>query len=166
VLEMIHKATSNDMPRPLMAQQMYNVLVRQLDVEYLRFAARYGLHTAAYNPLAGGLLARPPAPEAPPEGSRFDGNTMYQGRYYSDVMRRNVEAYRAVANDAGISLATLAYAWLAARHGVDSILVGPASVEHLDAALDGIRTELDASVLARIDALNVAQLGTDAKYAR
>jgi aryl-alcohol dehydrogenase-like predicted oxidoreductase len=149
-----------------MAQQMYNLLVRQLDVEYLRFASRYRFHTAAYNPLAGGLLARPGLGEEPPPGSRFDGNSMYRGRYYSDVMRRHVEEYRALANELGISLATLAYAWLAARPGVDSVLVGPGSTAHLDAAIDGVRVALDPAVMARLDALHVAQQGSDAKYAR
>jgi aryl-alcohol dehydrogenase-like predicted oxidoreductase len=168
ILEMLHWVEANGAPRPLLAQQLYNVLVRQLDVEYLRFAARYQLATAAYNPLAGGLLARPlPSDEGTPAtGSRFDGNAMYQRRYFTDRMRTRVAEYRDLAGDLGVPLLSLAYAWLARRAGVDSIVVGPGSIEHLNAALDGLSVTLSADALARIDALYRAQEGSDATYAR
>lgn len=165
-LEMIHWCDANGVPRPLLAQQLYNVLIRQLDLEYSRFAARYSLPTCAYNPLAGGLLARPPEGSAPAAGSRFDANPMYQGRYWHEVTRARVEDYRALARDAGLSLPVFAYAWLAARPNVDSIVVGPGTAQHLDAAFDGVQTPLSPEILARVEALHVAHQGTDASYAR
>ncbi len=72
------------LPRPTTAQQIYNLLVRQLDVEYWAFARQHPLHTTVYNPLAGGLLAGRALRSEPPKGSRFDGNKMYQRRYLSD----------------------------------------------------------------------------------
>src|SRR5690606_21431944 len=68
------------MARPVFAQQMYNLLVRQLDIEYFAFAAKYGVHTTTYNPLAGGVLTGKHAWGQPAAGSRFDGNAMYQQR--------------------------------------------------------------------------------------
>ena len=53
-----------------------------------------------------------------------------------------------------------------ARAHVDSILVGPASIEHLDAALDGCTKVLSPEVRARIDGVHRAYLGTDACYVR
>jgi len=70
VLELQHLAAQLGLPGPAVAQQLYNPLVRQLDLEYFRFAARYGLHTTIYNPLAGGLLSSPtPTPHFPPSPS-------------------------------------------------------------------------------------------------
>ncbi len=43
---------------PAISQVLYNVLVRQIEIEYVRFALKYKVHTTVYNPLAGGLLAR------------------------------------------------------------------------------------------------------------
>jgi len=135
-LEMVAWCDRERVPRPIMAQQIYNLLVRQLDVEYFAFAKKYGIHTAIYNPLAGGLLARRATAE-PPKGSRFDGNPMYRRRYWNDTMHARVAEYLALAAELGISLVELSYAWLASRSGVDSVLVGPGTVEHLDAAIDG-----------------------------
>jgi aryl-alcohol dehydrogenase-like predicted oxidoreductase len=164
-LEMIQWCERNGAPRPLMAQQIYNLLVRQLDIEYFAFAARYRLHTAVYNPLAGGLLARPKA-SAPEPGSRFDGNTMYQNRYWTERMHRATEDYAALARDLGMSLVELAYAWLASRPGVDSVLIGPGTVGHLDVAMDGSKRRLDDEAMLRVDGLFGAQQGTNATYAR
>ncbi len=46
------------------------------------------------------------------------------------------------------------------------MLIGPASVEQLDFALDALAAPLDASIMARIDAIARDLAGTDATYAR
>ena len=99
-------------------------------------------------------------------GSRFDSNKPYQKRYLTDRFFELVEDYSAVAREAGISLVELSYGWLAARPGVDSILVGPATVEQLDAAIDAVARPLPAGVVDKCDELHRAYLGTDATYAR
>ncbi len=164
-LEMIVWCDRERVARPIMAQQIYNLLVRQLDVEYFAFAAKYGVHTAIYNPLAGGLLAGH-VPGEPPKGSRFDGNPMYRRRYWNDTMHARVGEYRTLAAELGIGIVELSYSWLASRAGVDSILVGPGSIEHLDAALDGCTRPLGEEASARIDVIHRTQQGTDAVYAR
>ena len=166
VLEMMTWCDREGVPRPVMAQQIYNLLVRQLDIEYFAFAGKYGHHTAAYNPLAGGLLARPDAAGEPAKGSRFDANPMYQKRYWTAALHSRVEDYRALARELGMSLVTLAYAWLASRSAVDSILIGPGTAQHLNDALDACERRLDPATMERIDALHRAHQGTDAVYAR
>ena len=80
-----------------------------------------------------------------------------------DVFRLNMSHGKRAEH---VSLLTLAYAWLAARPGVGSILVGPASVEHLDAAIEGVGASLSAEAMRRADDAHRAYLGTDASYAR
>lgn len=147
-------------PRPLSAQQIYNLLVRQLDLEYFRFAARHRVHTTVYNPLAGGLLATATA-----TGARFTKNAMYQRRYATPGMAARADAYAKLAAEAGKSLLELAYGFVAGHAGVDSILVGPASLEHLEAALAAC-VPLDPELRAKVDSLAVELDGTDARYAR
>ena len=167
ILEIFHACDRVEMPRPVVAQQIHNLLIRQLDVEYWRFAARYDLHTTVYNPLAGGLLTGRYQPgDAIAAGSRFEDNRLYQGRYWSPRMLELAASYRALAERAGLTLVELAYAWLATVPGVDSILVGPGSVAHLDAALDAIERPLDGAVVKEIDAIHRAHLGTETTYAR
>ncbi|HET7787468.1 MAG TPA: aldo/keto reductase [Myxococcales bacterium] len=162
LLEMIQAGT-----RPRVAQQIYNLLIRQLEIEYFRFAAKYGVHTTVYNPLGGGLLAGKVRRGAAPEpGSRFDRNPMYQRRYLNDRFFDLADAFAGLAAEAGRTPVALAYQWVAARPGVDSILLGPATVEQLDAALDAVEQPLPAEVVERADELYRAFQGTDASYAR
>jgi aryl-alcohol dehydrogenase-like predicted oxidoreductase len=159
ILEMMTIADRTGMPRPKVSQQMYNVLVRQLDIEYFKFARRYPIHTTVYNPLAGGLLSGKP-------GRRFENNALYQRRYLTKTMRDATSKLERVANDAGITLVALAYRWIVGRAGVDSILVGPGSLEHLEAALSACASPLDESVRAKVDQVWLEMVGTDATYAR
>lgn len=169
IAELNHLCDARGMPRPAMSQVLYNLLVRQLDLEYLAFTRAHPLHTTVYNPLAGGLLARAVKPgDAIPVGSRFEKNKLYRGRYWTDALLQQASRYSELARDAGMSLCTLAYAWIAARraNGVTSVLAGPGTVEHLDAALDGTSVTLTPELLARIDELHRAFTGTDVSYAR
>ncbi|MDP9002614.1 MAG: aldo/keto reductase [Myxococcota bacterium] len=154
------------MQRPKVSQVIYNLLIRQIEMEYVPFAARFAIHTTVYNPLAGGLLAGKHRRDEIPAGSRFDGNQVYQRRYWSDRLLDHVDALSAVAKDFGMTLVELAYAWLATRPAVDSILVGPADVGQLDAAIDACSRDLSQEAVTRLDDCHYAFAGTDATYAR
>src|SRR5260370_3592460 len=153
--------------KPSVSQLIYNLAIRQLEVEYFRFARKCGLHTTVYNPLGGGLLAGKVKRDATPEaGSRFDKNPMYQRRYLSDRFFGLAEAFARLAAESGRTPVELAYQWVASRPGVDSILLGPASMEQLDAAIDAVAKPLPKEVIDRADELHRAFQGTDASYAR
>jgi len=155
------------LPRPSTAQMLYNVLVRQLDLEFLAFARARSLHVTAYNPLAGGMLARAPQPGAAlPKGSRFEANKLYRARYWTEGMLDLAQQLGEVAKLEGVEPVTMAYAWLAGRPGIDSVIAGPASLAHLDAAVDGCGADLSPALRAKVDAVHRAFVGTDSAYAR
>ena len=167
ILEIVRLCDERGLPRPRISQVMYNLLIRQVEIEYLRFARKYPIHTTVYNPLAGGLLTdRYQVGDSVASGSRFDKNRMYQKRYWSERMLELVQSYRALAAEAQLGIVELAYAWLAGAPGVDSILVGPGSVEHLDAALDAVEKSVPSEVREKARAIHEAFTGTDASYAR
>lgn len=167
ILEMMHLCDARKMPRPRTSQVIMNLAIRQVEAEYLRFAAKYEVHTTVFNPLAGGLFGRALKLDAPPpEGSRFAAQARYRERYWSERLFTFADACRALADESGLSLVDLAYAWLAQHPGVDSILAGPATVAHLDAAIDGCARTLTPEILQRLQALQKAFDGTDASYAR
>jgi aryl-alcohol dehydrogenase-like predicted oxidoreductase len=138
--------------------------VRQLELEWFRFAADVGLHTSVYNPLAGGLLAGHHVPDHVPRGSRFDGNGLYRRRYWQPGLFALVERLRALAAAHGLALVDLAYGALLAHPGVDSIVLGPATVAHLEAALAA--RPLEPALADAVRAAYLDHVGTDASYAR
>ena len=166
ILEMNGICERASMPIPAVSQLIYNLLVRQLDVEYFAFARKHPIHTTVFNPLAGGLLAGKGLRKDIEPGSRFDKNPLYQKRYLSDRFFELAEAYGKLAREAGMSLVELAYRFVVSQPGVDSVLLGPATVEQLDAGIDACARPLPQELGARIDELHRAYLGTDAVYAR
>jgi aryl-alcohol dehydrogenase-like predicted oxidoreductase len=167
ILEIDRLCDERGLARPRISQVMYNLLIRQVEIEYLRFARKYPIHTTVYNPLAGGLLTdRYHAGDSVAQGSRFDKNKLYQKRYWNDRMLELVADYRALAAEHGRTMVEFAYGWLAHTPGVDSILVGPGSVDHLDAALDAVAKPGSPELREKARALHEAFTGTDACYAR
>jgi aryl-alcohol dehydrogenase-like predicted oxidoreductase len=167
IVEIMHLCDAQGMPRPVIAQQLYNLLIRQLDIEYARFSRKYRLHTTVYNALAGGMLTGRYRKDSQVEaGSRFDKNRMYLGRYWNDRLFDVIESYKSLAEKAGLSIVDFSYSWLAGAPVVDSILVGPATLEQLDAALDAIEKRIPDDIRAEVDAIHKAFLGTDTYYAR
>ena len=118
-------------------QPMYNLLARGIEPEFLPMCRALGLSTVVYNPLAGGLLTGKHSAETPPAmGTRFDGNTMYQNRYWH---RQNFEAVahlKQAADRDGRSLISVALGWLLHHTPIDCIILGASSVAQLQANLN------------------------------
>jgi aryl-alcohol dehydrogenase-like predicted oxidoreductase len=165
LVELMLRCDARGLPRPAHAQVLYNLAVRQLDLEYFACTRKFPLTTAVYNPLAGGLLARDPE-QALPSSARVASNALYQRRYGSPVMRERARAFQRLAQELGLELVTLAYAFLLHRPGVDEVLVGPATVAHLEVAIAATRVRLPDEALRRIDDVSRALDGTDVSYAR
>jgi 1-deoxyxylulose-5-phosphate synthase len=140
VCRMLWLAERHAWQPPGVAQQMYNLLARGLEQEFLPMAAELGVSTVAYNPLAGGLLTGKHRREEIAPGTRFDGNAMYQDRYWHGENFDAVAELQAVAAEAGRSLVSLALTWLLHHTPTDAVILGASKLEQLTenlAACDG-----------------------------
>lgn len=165
VLELLLAADARGLPRPAQSQLLYNAAVRQLELEYFRFAQRYPVPTAVFNPLAGGLLARAPD-EAPGPQARLAVNGLYRRRYGSPALAAYARSLDAVAKELDRTLLEVALGWVARRPGVDTVVLGPASAAQLEALVAAARREPPAELDAKVDEAYRAFVGTDASYAR
>ncbi len=150
------------------SQPMYNLIARGIEEEYLPFCKRFGVAVVPYNPLAGGLLTgKHSSASGPTAGTRFDGNKMYQDRYWLDDDFAAVEELRRIAKEAGKTLVQLALQWLLSQPVVDSIILGASRLEQLQenlkAAQGGV---LDQPILSRCDAVWKRLRGITPKYNR
>ncbi|MEU6644501.1 aldo/keto reductase [Saccharomonospora sp. NPDC046836] len=69
-----------------------------------------------------------------------------------------VDAVAAVARELGREPASIALAWLLAKHGVASVIVGPRTVDHLRGNLAALGEALPEDVVAQLDAASTATL--------
>jgi aryl-alcohol dehydrogenase-like predicted oxidoreductase len=150
------------------SQPMYNLIARGIEEEYIPCCQRFGVAVVPYNPLAGGLLTGKHARQSgPTPGTRFDGNKMYQDRYWHDDDFAAVEELRAIARDAGKTLVELSLQWLLTQQSVDSIILGASRLEQLQENLKaGEGGPLDSAVLASCDAVWKRLRGITPKYNR
>jgi len=138
-------------------QPRYNLLFRQPERELLPLCQAEGLGVIPYNPLAGGFLSGKHRQDTgPTAGTRFTLGTAaerYQERYWREREFATVEALKPIAQQAGMSMATLAIAWTLANPVVTSPIVGASRPEQLDDALRAEEKPIDASLKARLDDL-------------
>jgi len=127
-------------------QSLYNLLVRQLELEVLPAGQSYGLGVIPWSPLAGGLLGGVVRKER--EGRR---RTSEQAADLLQRHREAIEAYEDFCADLGEEPADVAIAWLLQRPGVTAPIVGPRTVGQLDGPLHALTLTLDAKALARLD---------------
>ncbi|WP_244213519.1 aldo/keto reductase [Glutamicibacter nicotianae] len=141
IAQATHLAESAGAPRPVVAQQLYNLVARRIETEYLPFAESSGVQTMVYNPLGGGLLTgRHNFAQQPQEG-RFGSSrlaSMYTERYWDKDLFKGIGALATLAEEAGISLIELSLRWLAYHQGVDSLLLGGSKASQLESNIAAI----------------------------
>lgn len=148
-------------------QPRYSLLFREIERELLPLAGEQGLAVIPYNPLAGGLLTGKyrgaDAPRA--ENTRFtlgSSATMYQDRYWNERSFATVAQLHALADEAGVPLATLAVAWVMANPLITAPLLGASRPEQLDATLAAAAYQLDPALKQRLDELTAEYRKGDA----
>src|SRR4051812_13137773 len=113
-------------PRPVVAQQLYNLVARRIEEEYLEFARVSGLLTMVYNPLGGGLLTGKHSFTAAGTGRFGDSrlSRMYRDRYWTPERFAAVERLAKIADDAGVALPELSLRWLLSSPDIGAVLLG------------------------------------------
>jgi aryl-alcohol dehydrogenase-like predicted oxidoreductase len=135
-------------------QPRYNLLFRENERELFPLCREDDVAVIPYNPLAGGLLTGKHRAGAPTEGSRFTlgrAGDMYTERYWQEQMFASVEEIRAVAEDAGVPMTTLALQWVLANPVITSPIVGASRPDQLAASVAAVGEPLDDEVKSKLD---------------
>lgn len=170
IAELNHVADTVGAPRPVAAQQLYNLLARRIEDEYVEFAAVTGLTTVVYNPLGGGLLTGRHSFGTEPAEGRFGDSRlaqMYKQRYWNTAIFEAIEALGIVADKAGLSLTELALRWLVSKPATGPILLGGSKVSHLQSNIAAVsKGPLTDDVVAACDDVGSALRGPMPNYNR
>ncbi len=148
-------------------QPRYNLLFRAYERDLLPLCAEEAIAVIPYNPLAGGLLTGKHDRKAPPaEGTRFQLGTAgarYQDRYWHDREFETIEALRAIAGEAGISMATMAMRWMLSNPAITAPIVGASRPEQLaDSLAAAEQGPLPADLKAKLDDITHVWRAVDA----
>ena len=127
-------------------QSIYNLLVREVELEVLPAAEAYGLGVIPWSPLQGGLLGGVLRKER--EGSR---RTSGRAKQALEERRDQIGAYEDLCAEIGEEPADVALAWLLTRPAVTGPIIGPRTMEQLDGAQHALELRLEDKVLSRLD---------------
>jgi len=129
-------------------QSIYNLLVREIELEVLPAAIEYGVGVIPWSPLNGGLLGGVLRKER-------DGQRRVAGRAAAelDQHREQIGAYEDLCGELGEEPANVGLAWLLHQEGITAPITGPRTIGHLDDSLRAVELTLDDDVLKRLDDL-------------
>jgi aryl-alcohol dehydrogenase-like predicted oxidoreductase len=147
-------AADAGLDRIISNQPQYNMLWRVIESEVIPLCEKEGIGQIVWSPVAQGVLTGKYLPGgAPPPGSRATdptGSSFIEGYLTDDILRR-VQELRPVADEAGLSMAQLAIAWVLQNPNVSAAIVGATRPEQVreNAQASGVR--LDPGLMRRID---------------
>lgn len=147
-------AAEMGLDRIVSSQPQYSMLWRVIEEEVVPLCTREGVGQIVWSPIAQGVLTGKYLPGTPPPaGSRATDPTGsgFIGRLLKDDILEAVQRLVPLAQDAGISMAQLAIAWVLQNPNVSSAIVGATRPEQVrdNAAAAGVT--LEADLLAAID---------------
>lgn len=128
--ELVRLADQMGVPRPVIAQPMYNLVMRQPENDYLPACEYYGIGVAPFSPLARGVLTGKYDPKAPtkkpPKGSRADlkDNSLLNRDFRPETFEI-IERLRKHCDARGMSLIDFAMLWVLNCKAVTSVIAGP-----------------------------------------
>ncbi|RMF81676.1 MAG: aldo/keto reductase [Chloroflexi bacterium] len=155
IVESIFVSEKLGLNRYISEQPPYSLADRRIENTILPVCQRYGLAVLPWSPLAGGLLAGkyPPNEQAAADSRVVELDYLYRDRI-TPRARLFAQEVAHVAADVGMPLPELALLWVKEQPGITSPIIGPRTMEHLQAALNIIDKTLDADIAARLDELN------------
>jgi aryl-alcohol dehydrogenase-like predicted oxidoreductase len=136
-------------------QPEYSMLWRVIESEIVPTSREFGISQVVWSPIAQGVLTGKYRPgEQPPEGSRATddkGGANMIKRWMDDDVLSRVQQLVPLAEEAGLSMAQLAVAWVLQNDNVATAIIGASRPEQVDDNVRAAGVKLDDDLLRKID---------------
>jgi len=146
-------------------QPQYSLIWRDIELDVLPTATRHGMGVIVWSPLGGGMLTGKYSKGGalPADGRLSQGSDMgAEGMRMLTLTDRNFEIVTEVekiAAELDATATAVSLAWLVARPGVTSVIIGPRTIGQLEQNLAGFDLELPVESgkrLSRVSRLPVS----------
>ena len=139
-------------------QPQYSLLWRVIEGEVIPASQEVGVSQIVWSPLAQGVLSGKYLPgQPPPPGSRATdekgGGARFISRFMTDDVLSRVQQLKPLAQEAGLSMAQLAVAWVLQNPNVASAIIGATRPEQVRDNVKAAGVKLDAGLMRRIDSV-------------
>ncbi|WP_072576510.1 NADP(H)-dependent aldo-keto reductase [Suttonella ornithocola] len=153
VMECLRLSQYHELPRVVSIQNPYNLLNRSYEVGLAEISLREQIGLLAYSPLAFGTLTGKYRKGARPEGARI---TLFERfkRYTNPQAECAVEKYAQIAEEAGMSLAIMALAFVNQQAFLTSNIIGATTLEQLKENIASSQVILQNDIIDAINAVH------------
>jgi aryl-alcohol dehydrogenase-like predicted oxidoreductase len=160
------KELADDLGVPLISNQpQYSALYRVIEAEVIPACRELGLSQIVFSPLAQGVLTGKYKPgEPPPAGSRATdeaGGARFIERLLRDDVLERVQQLGPLADEAGLSMASLALAWVLQEENVAAAIIGASRPQQVRENVKAVGVRLDPELKRRVDELLAPVAETD-----
>ena len=157
IMEAHRVAQQYNLIGPVMEQPQYNMFERfKMEQDYLPVFKNVGLGTTIWSPLAAGFLTGKYL-EGIPSDSRLgiEGFAWLKHRWLQEEKIAKLKKLVAVANEMGVSMASLAIAWTIANPNVTTAILGATRPEQLQENLKALQVVkmLNPEILNKIESI-------------
>ncbi len=140
---------------PLISNQpQYSMLWRVIEAEVVPTSEELGISQIVWSPIGQGVLTGKYQPgQPPPEGSRAtdESGSYFIKRFLNDDVLTRVQQLAPIAEQAGLSMAQLAVAWVLQNPNVASAIVGASRPEQVVDNVKAVGVRLEPELLKAID---------------
>jgi aryl-alcohol dehydrogenase-like predicted oxidoreductase len=144
-------AASHHLTPFISLQPPYSLTNRKIENDVLDACQRHGVGTMIYSPLGGGVLTgKYHRGEAPPTDSRAARGQAWTRTMLEDHNLDIAEEVGKVAAEVGATSTATAIAWVLARRGVTSVIMGPRTFEQYEQNMEGYALRLDPALVKRL----------------
>ena len=136
-------------------QPQYSMLWRVIEGEVVPASKELGISQVVWSPIAQGVLPGKYVPgQDLPEGSRATddkGGANMIARWMKDDVLERVQQLKPLAEEAGLSMAQLAIAWVLQNENVATAIIGASRPEQVFDNVKAAGVTLEPELLAKID---------------
>ncbi|HKE50881.1 MAG TPA: aldo/keto reductase family protein [Actinomycetes bacterium] len=138
-------------------QPQYSMLWRVIEAEVIPTSAELGIGQIVWSPIAQGVLTGKYEPgQPPPSGSRATdqaGGADFIEDWLTDDVLATVQKLRPLADQAGLSMAQLAVAWVLQNPNVSAAIIGASRPEQVTENVKAAGVRLEPDLMQAIDDL-------------
>jgi len=138
------------------SQPQYSLLWRRPEKAVIPLCAQNGISQIVWSPLAQGVLSGKYVPgDTPPQDSRASSDTMNRqmGHWNRPEVIEAVHRMKPLAEEAGVSMAQFALAWVLREPNVASAIVGVSRPEQLAANAAASGLKIDPALFDKAEAI-------------
>ena len=146
----LYEADLNDYERFACMQPEYNLVDRHEEANLLPVCADQGVGIIPWSPLAGGFLTGKYERGEDPDAGRAAEDEYTQNRFTGENWAV-LDEVRDIADSKDAPPAQVSLAWLLHKEVVDSPIIGPRSIEHLEENVGSLDVSLSAEELERLE---------------